>query len=202
MVTGLRPSTCLITGSWPTRPSSCTRFIAGERARRSSQLLICWMDESLYETQTFTHISPRSGWCLCSCTLPAASTAGDRQKVRKSLRISYIGQKVKINYLLTVYLSGSLFSWVNIFLILSHHLFFTCAEVLLNIFSALRGKRGQTDRKTAAQTGLTNGENRELFITEKNGRKKHPIHIVTISIYSSHNLNLNVLYNKKFKENM
>lgn len=42
---------------------------------------------------------------------------------------------------------------------------------------------------------------RTVYYREK-WKKKHPIHIVTISIYSSHNFNPNVLYNKKFKKNM
>lgn len=40
IVTGFRPSTCLMTGSWPTRPNSCTRLIAAEKTSHKINKII------------------------------------------------------------------------------------------------------------------------------------------------------------------
>lgn len=100
MVTGLRPSTCLITGSWPTRPNSCTRFIAGEKKNKTKnrhRYLCCsrrdrrgWTSasgENLSNCRRFTHISPGWGWCPCSWISPAAWTSVDKWEREKTVKL-------------------------------------------------------------------------------------------------------------------
>lgn len=63
MVTGFRPSTCLITGSWPTRPSSCTRFIAGVKEKEPclSKTLAEYL--TMHEGPLLTSLQDEAGVC-------------------------------------------------------------------------------------------------------------------------------------------
>lgn len=81
MVTGLRPSTCLITGSWPTRPNSCTRLMAGMQRQTMWWRLLSPAQSLFYR---FTYISPGWGWCPCSCISPAVWTSVEGWDTRQT----------------------------------------------------------------------------------------------------------------------
>ncbi len=66
MVTGFLPSTCLMTGSCPTRPSSCTRLIAVKRqSKDEGHLSIISHKSQCIQWLTDTHIS-QDQTCICS----------------------------------------------------------------------------------------------------------------------------------------
>lgn len=68
MVTGFLPSTCLMTGSCPTRPSSCTRLIAVKRQSKDEghlSITSCHSKASTYsDWQILTSLQDQI--CICS----------------------------------------------------------------------------------------------------------------------------------------
>lgn len=88
MVTGFRPSTCLITGSWPTRPSSCTRFIAGVKEEEPC-LSEAWLNLSLWMRELYSHLSKMR---LVSVLLYLTSCLNSWRQRKNSYLKQFLGQ--------------------------------------------------------------------------------------------------------------